>query len=847
MPKAPNHQVQQFDGTPLESALIHVAEGWAVFPLRGKVPLTENGVYDASRDPSEVSAMFQKVSGRVTGVGGSCDGRVVVDVDPRNGGQFPDGLPPTRVHYSGRGDGGCHLIYTLPPGVGGLRSSTQDISEGVDIKTGEGSYVVLPGSTHPDTGGRYTANTVDPVDIPADLLQQLRDHRGSSTTRGQSLASLLANPPEVGGRNEWLTKVAGHYARQYRLDEDSYHQSVVAANRLLRDSLDPDEVAKTADSIWTAEMESYQDPELEKLLDESNGWIVSGGDCMRTLAWEGTAKKRIMVPYDLASFDLRVQARLWDPETEAWIYECDVHNRHRPEVVDRILINANDFGNPRTARSVLASRALAVGSGADLVHRAYDWCSRILRYLDSQPAPERTLVRRLGWVTEEGGYVVGDGAIDQEGHRETATVVPDRSLHWVGDTYGQAGSVELAQETLAEVLHFQEPETAALFGSWWAATLVKQWIQPRVSMFPVCAVEAASGSGKTTGFFSLMSDLAGSTVGEGHYTPAVLRNRLAANLNGITWVDDLENPEAIHEMIRVLTAGGSLSKMSSNNEPVHFELVGSLLLSGEALGFQSQKALRDRVLRLAPPPPHGRMSIHDATRSQWSDVVSLRERLQSLGGGQQLAGHYLRMAASLAPRITEWFLEERSNHGGGGRLRDRDLVLLVGARVLEHLAGPVELRDDQGKAQSPYAWVSDWVTEAESLSPAQRLELSGGGEAFDGDNTVTTKLIPAYLSEHGIVRMPGAAVIIDSEKQRVLVSANRLAKWWDTKNHGRTNLRTESPEAVLAQLRQLRTNHPDEVRYTTTRLDGGRNTSPKRVWALSGELYEVLIARLDYH
>ena len=174
-------------------------------------------------------------------------------------------------------------------------------------------------------------------------------------------------------------------------------------------------------------------------------------------------------------------------------------------------------------------------------------------------------------------------------------------------------------------------------------------------------------------------------------------------------------------------------------------------------------------------------------------------------------------------------------------------MLLVGARVLEHLAGPVELRDDQGKALIPYAWLSGWVTEAESLSTAQRLELSGGGEAFDGVNSVTTKLIPMYLAEHGIVRMPGAAVVIDSERHRVLVSANRLAKWWDTKNHGRTNLRTESPEAVLAQLRQLRTNHPDEVQYTSSRIDGGRNASPKRVWALSGELYEVLIARLDYH
>lgn len=245
-------------GSLLEIALHHASQGWAVLPLVGKRPLTPHGVKDASTDPDEISLMFEEYRNTATGVGGACGGRVVVDIDPRSGGQSPDWLPQTRTHYSGRGDGGCHLIFNLPAGVGGLKSSTSSIAQGVDIKTGAGSYVVLPGSIHPDSGEPYTSNSVDVATIPADLLTRLREKGTSSASGGQSLSSLLANPPEVGGRNEWLARVAGYYAKQLYGKPDgevSYHQALGEANRLLRDPMDADEVAKTADSVWQAEHE----------------------------------------------------------------------------------------------------------------------------------------------------------------------------------------------------------------------------------------------------------------------------------------------------------------------------------------------------------------------------------------------------------------------------------------------------------------------------------------------------------------------------------------------------------------------------------------------------------------
>ena len=44
----------------------------------------------------------------------------------------------------------------------------------VDIKTGANSYVVLPGSVHPDTGHKYTADDRPMVFVTDSMLKQIR-------------------------------------------------------------------------------------------------------------------------------------------------------------------------------------------------------------------------------------------------------------------------------------------------------------------------------------------------------------------------------------------------------------------------------------------------------------------------------------------------------------------------------------------------------------------------------------------------------------------------------------------------------------------------------------------------
>lgn len=134
--------------------------GWAVFPLRGKIPAIRGGrgVLDATTDLDQVIAWWSGEH-RGANIGARVPEQLfVVDIDPRNGGTDAlaqltaahGPLPATRTTLSGRGDGGRHLYFRHP---GGRLSSTR-LGAGIDIKTSAG-YCVMPPSIHPASGQPY--------------------------------------------------------------------------------------------------------------------------------------------------------------------------------------------------------------------------------------------------------------------------------------------------------------------------------------------------------------------------------------------------------------------------------------------------------------------------------------------------------------------------------------------------------------------------------------------------------------------------------------------------------------------------------------------------------------------
>lgn len=157
------------------AAVACAAVGWAVLPLRGKVPLVEHGLHDASSDPKQVEQWWTRwPSANVGAV--VPDGLLVLDVDAHHGGDDTlaalvtehGPLPPTLTSLTG--GGGAHLFFRAP--VGRLRGQ---LGPGIDLRLAGRHYVVLPPSVHA-SGKSYAWDDpeVAPAALPARLAALVR-------------------------------------------------------------------------------------------------------------------------------------------------------------------------------------------------------------------------------------------------------------------------------------------------------------------------------------------------------------------------------------------------------------------------------------------------------------------------------------------------------------------------------------------------------------------------------------------------------------------------------------------------------------------------------------------------
>jgi hypothetical protein len=158
-------------------ALAYASQGLEVFPLHpDKTPRTPNGMKDATTSLAQVESWWELWPEALIG----CrvpEAFLLFDIDPKHGGigtwvalkdTFGE-LPTTRVHKSGRGDGGGHLWFRRPPGrlsVRGLNrwakehgvgapAGKQSWISGVDLLSWHHRYTILPPSPHPVTGLPY--------------------------------------------------------------------------------------------------------------------------------------------------------------------------------------------------------------------------------------------------------------------------------------------------------------------------------------------------------------------------------------------------------------------------------------------------------------------------------------------------------------------------------------------------------------------------------------------------------------------------------------------------------------------------------------------------------------------
>jgi hypothetical protein len=135
------------------AALDCVRRGWSLVALNGKIPVQKGWATALPTTEAEAAAIGRRGNFGIRT--GAISGVVVLDVDPRHGGDASLdalGLDLSGVPCVRTGSGGRHFYFAYPDG--GLRNSAGTLGLGLDIR-GDGGQVVAPSSLHPETGEGY--------------------------------------------------------------------------------------------------------------------------------------------------------------------------------------------------------------------------------------------------------------------------------------------------------------------------------------------------------------------------------------------------------------------------------------------------------------------------------------------------------------------------------------------------------------------------------------------------------------------------------------------------------------------------------------------------------------------
>jgi len=219
----------------------------------GKHPYTQQGFKVATTDEAIIRDWWAKWPKANIGIAtGKESGLVVIDVDPRNGGN--ESLRQLEeIHgelSSGlivqTGGGGQHIYFTYPDKGIDLKIDNK-LGVGIDIKA-DGGYVVAPPSLHA-SGKEYRRATSDShTVVPSPMPEWLTDMILKPKPETVSLISIIGQIPK-GARNTRLTSLAGTMRRR-GLGTDELLPSLNAINESRGNPpLAEDEVESIARSV----------------------------------------------------------------------------------------------------------------------------------------------------------------------------------------------------------------------------------------------------------------------------------------------------------------------------------------------------------------------------------------------------------------------------------------------------------------------------------------------------------------------------------------------------------------------------------------------------------------------
>lgn len=263
--------------TNAEWASKFAGKGWPVLPLHypvtdgqcscrkpscssiAKHPMTPNGLKNATLGAATVLNWWRESPAANIGIlTGSESGLVVIDIDPRHGGnqslkeleaEFGE-LPETLKVKTG-GDG-WHYYFRHP---GGKIPNKTNLKPGVDVR-GDGGYIVAPPSVHASQATySWVSEDTNIADLPAWLL---------SLILGNPNPKKLAIPSKEtfaeGGRNASLMSIGG-FLKSKGFGSGSITSTLGAINQnLCQPPLSEAEVQQISNSIGRYQEKNWKEP-----------------------------------------------------------------------------------------------------------------------------------------------------------------------------------------------------------------------------------------------------------------------------------------------------------------------------------------------------------------------------------------------------------------------------------------------------------------------------------------------------------------------------------------------------------------------------------------------------------
>jgi Bifunctional DNA primase/polymerase, N-terminal/Primase C terminal 1 (PriCT-1) len=259
---------------------------WSVLPVRAhdKRPLIAwEPLQSARPSAGDLNDWFRRWPDANIGiVTGEISNLIVVDVDPKHGGEHSlerlqqrFGSLPSTVE-SETGGGGRHL-YFAHPGI--VCRNRAGLAQGIDLR-GDGGYVVAPPSVHP-SGRRYVwAFGRSPAEMSLAPLPRWLMAPGGVRV-GRSLADwrrLAREGVTEGQRNSTLASLAGHLL-WHGVDPAVTLELLLAWNRgRCRPPLDDAEVAQVVQNIvrlhdadGTDHIDRQREPDAPKVVVAERG------------------------------------------------------------------------------------------------------------------------------------------------------------------------------------------------------------------------------------------------------------------------------------------------------------------------------------------------------------------------------------------------------------------------------------------------------------------------------------------------------------------------------------------------------------------------------------------------